>query len=211
MEEEKIIFVRRMIEGDEKAFDELYHAYSKKLYRMAYFITGNHSDSEDILQETFVKCYLHRKELKNLGRFESWICQILVRTAWKTEKKKKRAGEISYEEILEQEEDSGSRMARQMREDLSAVNPLDACLQKESFTELGEMVKQLDIKYRTVILLYYYNDYGKKIARIMGIFEGTVKSRLSRARTLLHQQMERDANGSIRKNRQNNRVKGAVS
>ena len=50
MEEEKIIFVRRMIEGDEKAFDELYHAYSKKLYRMAYFITGNHSDSEDILQ-----------------------------------------------------------------------------------------------------------------------------------------------------------------
>ncbi len=216
MEEEKIIFVRRMIEGDEKAFDELYHAYSKKLYRMAYFITGNkngnHSDSEDILQETFVKCYLHRKELKNLGRFESWICQILVRTAWKTEKKKKRAGEISYEEILEQEEDSGSRMARQMREDLSAVNPLDACLQKESFTELGEMVKQLDIKYRTVILLYYYNDYGtKEIARIMGIFEGTVKSRLSRARTLLHQQMERDANGSIRKNRQNNRVKGAVS
>ena len=135
-----------------------------------------------------------------------------MRTAWKTEKKKKRADEISYEEILEQEEDSGSRMARQMREDLSAVNPLDACLQKESFTELGEMVKQLDIKYRTVILLYYYNDYGtKEIARIMGIFEGTVKSRLSRARTLLHQQMERDANGSIRKNRQNNRVKGAVS
>ena len=212
MEEEKIIFVRRMIEGDEKAFDELYHAYSKKLYRMAYFITGNHSDSEDILQETFVKCYLHRKELKNLGRFESWICQILVRTAWKTEKKKKRAGEISYEEILEQEEDSGSRMARQMREDLSAVNPLDACLQKESFTELGEMVKQLDIKYRTVIMLYYYYDYWtKENSRIIGIFEGTVKSRLSRARTLLHQQMERDANGSIRKNRQNNRVKGAVS
>ena len=100
MEEEKIIFVRRMIEGDEKAFDELYHAYSKKLYRMAYFITGNHSDSEDILQETFVKCYLHRKELKNLERFESWICQILVRTAWKMEKKKKRTGEISYEEIF---------------------------------------------------------------------------------------------------------------
>ncbi len=212
MEEEKRAFVRRMIEGDERAFDELYHAYSKKLYHMAYFITGNHSDSEDILQETFVKCYLHRKELKNLERFESWICQILVRTAWKMEKKKKRTGEISYEEILEQEEDSGSRMARQMREDLSAVNPLDACLQKESFTELGEMVKQLDIKYRTVILLYYYNDYGtKEIAHIMGIFEGTVKSRLSRARTLLHQQLERDANGSIRKNRQNNRVKGAVS
>ena len=62
MEEEKIIFVRRMIEGDEKAFDELYHAYSKKLYRMAYFITGNHSDSEDVLQETFVKISIRRKK-----------------------------------------------------------------------------------------------------------------------------------------------------
>lgn len=222
MEEEKRAFVSRMIEGDERAFDEIYHSYSKKLYRMAYFITGNHSDSEDILQETFVKCYLHRNELKNSERFESWIYRILVRTAWKLEKKKKRAGEISYEGILEQEEDSGSRMARQIKEDVSALNPLDAFLQKESFSELGEMVKQLDIKYRTVVLLYYYNDLGtKEIARVMGIFEGTVKSRLSKARSLLYRQLEKKEGktvekpsnpqkDSIRKNRQNNHVKGAV-
>lgn len=223
MEEEKRAFVSRMLAGDERAFDEIYHSYSKKLYRMAYFITGNHSDSEDILQETFVKCYLHRKELKNSDRFEPWIYQILVRTAWKLEKKKRRAGEISYEGILEQEEDSGSRISRQIREDSSALNPLDAFLQKETFSELGEMVKQLDIKYRTVVLLYYYNDLGtKEIARVMGIFEGTVKSRLSKARSLLHQQLEKregkflnrgtePQNSSIREGRQNNRVKGAVS
>lgn len=223
MEEEKKAFVRRMVAGDERAFDEIYHSYSRKLYRMAYFITGNHSDSEDILQETFVKCYLHREELKNPERFESWIYQILVRTAWKVEKKKKRAGEISYEGILEQEEDSGSRMARQMKEDISAINPLDACLQKESFAELGEMVKNLDIKYRTVVLLYYYNDLGtKEIAQIMGIFEGTVKSRLSKARSLLYRQLEKRERGNFSRNsekrmgcvqekRQNNRVKGAVS
>ena len=95
MEEEMKAFVKAMMAGDERAFDEIYHSYSKKLYRMAYFITGNHSDSEDVLQETFVKCYLHRGSLKNPERFESWIYQILVRTAWKLEKRKKRAGEIS--------------------------------------------------------------------------------------------------------------------
>lgn len=223
MDEEKKAFVRRMIAGDERAFDEIYHAYSRKLYRMAYFITGNHSDSEDILQETFVQCYLHRESLKNPEGFTSWIYQILVRTAWKLEKKKKRAGEISYEGILEQEDDSGSRIARQMNEDGSAINPLDACLQKESFSELGEMVKNLDIKYRTVVLLYYYNDLGtKEIAKIMGIFEGTVKSRLSKARSLLFQQFEKRERGyfaqnakgsinSLQEKRQNNRVKGAVS
>lgn len=223
MEEEKKVFVRRMMAGDERAFDEIYHSYSRKLYRMAYFITGNHSDSEDILQETFVKCYLHREDLKNPEGFESWIYRILVRTAWKLERKKKRAGEISYEGILEQEEASGSRTARQIKEDLSAVNPLDVFLQKESFTELGEMVKGLDIKYRTVILLFYYNDLGtKEIAGIMGIFEGTVKSRLSRARSLLYQELQKKEpkyfcqkaekrTNTLQEKRQNNRVKGAVS
>lgn len=71
MEEKNRALVTRMIDGEEAAFDEIYRSCSGKLYRMAYFITGNRSDSEDILQETFVKCYLHRGELKDLERFDS--------------------------------------------------------------------------------------------------------------------------------------------
>ncbi|MCI9593377.1 MAG: RNA polymerase sigma factor [Lachnospiraceae bacterium] len=210
MEEEMKAFVKAMMAGDERAFDEIYHSYSKKLYRMAYFITGNHSDSEDVLQETFVKCYLHRGSLKNPERFESWIYQILVRTAWKLEKRKKRAGEISYEGVLEQEDASGARAARQLCEDFSAPNPLEVFLQKESQTEIGQMVKQLDIKYRTVVMLYYYNGLGvKEIAQIMGIFEGTVKSRLSKARSLLHRKLENQMDTN-QEGRQNHQVKGAV-
>ena len=83
MDEKNRTDVEKMIQGDESAFDELYRSFSGKLYRMAYFITGNQSDSEDVLQETFVKCYLHRKSLKDPERFEAWLYQILVRTAWK--------------------------------------------------------------------------------------------------------------------------------
>lgn len=212
MEREMKAFVEAMIAGDERAFDEIYHSYSRKLYRMAYFITGNHSDSEDILQETFVKCYLHRKELKNPEGFASWIYQILVRTAWKLEKKKRKTGEISYEGVLEQEDASGTRMARQLCEDLSAPNPLEELLQKEAQTELGQVVRQLDIKYRTVVMLYYYNGLSvREIAKIMGIFEGTVKSRLSKARKLLYQQLESGDQVELnQRKRQNSQVKGAV-
>ena len=88
MDLEKRELMIKMKNGDDQAFDEVYRSYSGKLYRMALFITGNRSDSEDVLQETFVKCYLHRGELKDPERFESWIYQILVRTAgrWKRRK-----------------------------------------------------------------------------------------------------------------------------
>ncbi|MDO4329000.1 MAG: RNA polymerase sigma factor [Lachnospiraceae bacterium] len=199
MREEKTAFVKQMIEGDERAFDELYHSYSGKLYRMAYFITGNRSDSEDVLQETFVKCFLYRRKLKDPERFESWMYQILVRTAWKTGRKIKKAGEISYEGILEQGEDSGFPMAELIRKDSSdlAKNPLDQILEEETSAELRQAVSQLSMKYRTVILLYYFNELGiREIAQITGTFEGTVKSRLNKARKLLRERLEQ-RNGRI--------------
>lgn len=191
MKEETIAFVEKMIEGDERAFDEIYHSYSGKLYRMAYFITGNKADSEDVLQETFATCFLHRKSLKHPERFDSWIYQILVRTSWKLGRKQRSQKEISYEGLLEQKKEAGSRLARQLEEDASQQSPLDEILEKEASGEMMKTVAQLDIKYRTVILLYYFNELGiKDIAEITGLFEGTVKSRLSKARKLLKEALK---------------------
>ncbi len=191
MKEETIAFVEKMIEGDERAFDEIYHSYSGKLYRMAYFITGNKNDSEDVLQETFTTCFLHRRSLKDPERFDSWIYRILVRTSWKMGKKRKRQGELSYEGILEQGREDGFQLARRLEED-PGRGPLEQIIQQEASKEVRQVIGQLDIKYRTVVLLYYFNELGvKDIAEITGLFEGTVKSRLSRARFLLRQGLEK--------------------
>lgn len=187
MEEKNRALVTRMIDGEEAAFDEIYRSCSGKLYRMAYFITGNRSDSEDILQETFVKCYLHRGELKDPERFDSWISQILVRTAWRSEKQRKGKRELSFDGILDDEEQTG--MAERIRRN-PEMEPLEQILQTERSAELWKAVDHLDIKYRTVILLYYYNDFStREIARITGTLEGTVKSRLYKARTLLRERL----------------------
>lgn len=187
MEEKDRALTVRMIDGDEAAFDEIYHSYSGKLYRMAYFITGNRSDSEDILQETFVKCFLHRKELKQPERLESWLYQILVRTAWRSEKKKKGKKELSFDGILDSEEDTG--MAERIQRS-DGEEPLLQILKAEGSVELWDAVNGLGMKHRTVILLYYYNDFStKEIARMTGTLEGTVKSRLHKARVLLRERL----------------------
>ena len=190
MEENNRAYIMQMIAGDEAAFDEVYRSCSGKLYRMAYFITGSRSDSEDILQETFAKCFLHRNDLKNPDCFDSWICQILVRTAWRYRKRKKGRGELSYEGLLEEGAETG--MAERIRRDTGTggEEPIHKVVQAEQAAELWQAVGKLDVKYRTVILLYYYNEYSiRQIARMTGTLEGTVKSRLYKARGLLRDQL----------------------
>ena len=190
MDLEKRELMIKMKNGDDQAFDEVYRSYSGKLYRMALFITGNRSDSEDVLQETFVKCYLHRGELKDPERFESWIYQILVRTAWKMEKKKKNTGEVSFEEMLETDEGRSSSLGQRLSAD-DSMGPLESVLQKEVSREICDAVNRLHIRYRTVILLYYYNGLGiREISQVTGVFQGTVKSRLNKARKLLRESLD---------------------
>lgn len=188
----------RLAAGDEEAFDAVYRAYAGKLYRMAYFISGNKSDSEDILQETFVKCFLHRGELKQPERLESWLYQILVRTAWRSEKKKKNKRELSFDGFLEDQESGAGERIRMDRAD----GPLTQILEAERSEALWRAVSRLDARHRTVVLLYYYNDMTtKEIARTTGTLEGTVKSRLHKARALLRRELELEEAERIEKGR----------
>lgn len=173
--------VKKMIEGDEIAFEQLFDIYHNKLYRMAYLITGNHADSEDIVQETFLKCYLNRKKLRNSACFDSWLYQILTRTAWKIGKNSKR--EEPVEELWNQAEESGYQ-----------AGPLEELLISQQRNEICEAVKSLPVKQRTVVVLYYYNQLTtKEIAKIMGCLEGTVKSRLHTARKNLEERLQMEA------------------
>uniref|UniRef100_UPI000B145EE4 RNA polymerase sigma factor n=1 Tax=Clostridium sp. NkU-1 TaxID=1095009 RepID=UPI000B145EE4 len=109
------------------------------------------------------------------------------------ERKKGRA-EISYEGILENEEEKKS--AEHIREDKKADEPLEFVLEAETAKEIQAALSHLDIKYRTVILLYYYNELStKEIAQITGAMEGTVKSRLHKARKLLKDLLKADGTG----------------
>lgn len=175
--------VRRMKKGDRAAFDTLYAQYYDRLYRTACMITGNRADGEDVTQETFIKMYLHCKELKKEEQFRYWLYRILNRTAWQNARKQSR--EQPQEQILELADKS------------MTDSPVIQVLKDERDRVMIEAVRKLEYRQRTVVILHYYNGLGtKEIARVMECMEGTVKSRLFTARknlkSLLKNEMKQE-------------------
>lgn len=180
MEEQEL--VKQMIAGDKTAFDLLMEHYQMKALRAAYLISGNYADSEDIVQETFVACYLHRNQIKNPQAFQGWFYKTLSRNAWRLCKKRKR--EQPTEEVYPE------HMAAS--EDL-----LGEMVMKEEENRLYEALLQLSVKHRTVLVLYYYNQMSiKEIAKICGCLEGTVKSRLHHGKVKLKEILEQGEGGA---------------
>lgn len=169
MNTEEVELVRCMKKGDRSAFDALYARYYDRLYRTACMITGNQADGEDVTQETFIKMYLHCKELKKDEQFLCWLYRILNRTAWQLVKKHSR--EQPNEKILE------------LADNAVTDSPVAQILKNERDQAIIQAVRSLEYRQRMAVILFYYNELGtKEIASVMECMEGTVKSRLFHAR-----------------------------
>jgi RNA polymerase sigma-70 factor (ECF subfamily) len=133
------------------------------MYRLAMSILKNTSDAEDAVSETILTAYEHLYSLKKPDSFKAWIMTILSNVSKDMLKKKKKVDLYNEPDMLE-----------------TTV--------KEDSTEIWEFVLTLSEEYSQVIILYYYEGFtSKEIAKILHIPEGTVKSRLSRARNRLQQ------------------------
>ncbi|MFA9463290.1 MAG: RNA polymerase sigma factor [Velocimicrobium sp.] len=182
MEDEEL--VQKFQSGNLEAFDLLYERYKNQAIRAIYLITNSCYDCEDIMQEAFVKCYLHIGELKDPAQFKSWFFQILYRSAWQYLKKKSK--ETPTQEIAE------------YIKDVKRISSLDEVLKKETKSWIRQEIEKLDVKHRSVVVLYYYNELSiAEIAKIMGCFEGTVKSRLATARKKLRVSFKGEELGSV--------------
>ena len=175
MEETKL--VKQFKSGDKAVFDALYEIYKNILLRMAYLVSGNLYDAEDIVQETFVKCYLHIGDLKKPEGFKSWLFQILYRTAYR--QVKKRGREIPDEDMPAKADAT------------DGMTSLDRMIQTETQKQINDAVQMLGFKHRAVVVMYYYNEMStKEIAKILECTEGTVKSRLFTSRKKLKKALE---------------------
>jgi RNA polymerase sigma-70 factor (ECF subfamily) len=164
--------VSRMKSGDIDAFTQIYNEYKHSVYRTACLVSGNPADGEDITQETFVKVFVHCSELKSDKMFRYWLFKILNRTAWQFLKYKK--SEIPDDSIIDK------------ADFLETPTTEDTIMQNEKRDEVYNAVMTLDYNLRIVVILYYYNEMSvKQISKVIGCYEGTVKSRLFTARKKL--------------------------
>lgn len=178
---EEIELIRKVQEGNMKAFEELFERYKYIAMRTAYLMTGNKHTSEDIVQGAFTKCYLSIKTLRSPEYFKTWFLKLLTRIAWRYMKHEKSL--IPTEEINE---------VIEKNQDSTAPNEVEQDIIK---SEVYEEILKLDYKLQTVIILHYYNGLNvKEIAKIMEYLEGTVKSRLHTARKKLKVSLTNEMN-----------------
>lgn len=161
--------------GDKNSFDTLYNEYYLILYRTAYLILGHKHDAEDVLQETFVTIYTKIDTLKDETKLKSWIFSILKNSCYKKYKNKKR--EFPDEHIL-------------FKVDTKTYeNSEDNFLLK---SEIHECLMKLKPKHREVLVLYYFDDLTiKEMATVCNTFQGTIKSRLNKARKELKKELKK--------------------
>lgn len=168
--------IKKFQTGDMNAFEEIFETYKNEALRYSYLITNNKFMSEDIVQEAFIKCYKSIHSLKNTEQFKAWFFKILTRTAWKYANKEKHT--VPVEDIFETADDK------------SINHSINTYVKNEEFNILWEEIEKLELKQKTVIILYYFNELSiKEIAHIVGCFEGTVKSRLYMARKILKKKL----------------------
>jgi RNA polymerase sigma-70 factor (ECF subfamily) len=174
----KSLLIEQCQMGNSESFSQLYKLYSRQAMGTAYLIAGNSGLAEDIVQEAFVQCFTSIGTLKNVETFDVWFYKILVRAGWRISKKYK--GTVNIAEI-------NNEIALA---DFNAIEELNSC---ENRLVIYEALSKLSLPLRTVVVLHYFNDISiKDISKMLGCFEGTVKSRLHNAKKQLREVLNKD-------------------
>ncbi len=172
MEEKELYIHAPIIEecrkGNSKAQFTLYNLYSKAMYNLAYRMTNNREDAEDILQDAFVECFRNLGSFRFESTFGAWLKSILINRSINHLRKKKV--NLVLQENLPDRED--------VNED-----EFDTVYSTEKIFKAIEMLAD---GYRVILTLYLLEGYDhQEISQIMGISESTSKSQYSRAKDKL--------------------------
>lgn len=168
--------------GDTEAFRELIIPYEKLVFNIAYRMLGSAEDACDISQEVWIKVYKNLDKCTNYDFFKAWLIRITNNTCIdELRKRKVRISPDSYDKQLETED---SEMELQIKSD--EETPEEQFLSAQRKAALEKAIQKLSPVYKSVII--YRDIQGLSYEEIAKATEqniGTVKSRISRARSTL--------------------------
>jgi RNA polymerase sigma-70 factor (ECF subfamily) len=169
--------VQQAREGKPEAWDALFRRYQLPLYVYVFELVRNEQTSLDIVQETFIAAARHIGGLREDGKFGSWLFGIAhqkVIQHWR-----KRGGkEVLFDEVPESPDEFES-------------GPDDLLIRREQEAEFMNLLNQLPLPQRSVLLLHFVEDFSlEEIARITETQLGTVKSRIHYAKKSLRKMLE---------------------
>jgi RNA polymerase sigma-70 factor (family 1) len=158
----------RIIRGDEQAFEQLFHQYRNKIYSAAYKLTQSDVLAEEILQDSFLKIWIKRKDLSNVSNIESYLVTTARNHAYDVLRQIARKGTTTDQTQLLQSSDS--------------IGSDSHMIHKEYDQVLQKAIRRLPEQQKNVYLLT--NEKGlkrKEVAELLQISPETVKIHLSHA------------------------------
>lgn len=177
---EDVLDARKAATGDVSAFERLVRKYEKYVCTTVYSVVRNYDDSLDIAQEVFLKLYHNIGSFKEESSFSSWLYRIAKNSALDFLRKERNTRQnIS----LVTESSDGEEVQMEIADTSDKSSPEASMLQKERNELLYSALNELSDEHKEIILLRDINGYAyEEITGILGIEQGTVKSRLFRAR-----------------------------
>jgi RNA polymerase sigma-70 factor, ECF subfamily len=168
--------------GDDRAFSRLVEIYRTTTERVAYHILRTEEAAADAVQDAWIKAHQAIPRFED-GNFRAWLLRIVTNTCYDHLRRQKRRPAVSLDEMIE---DSYAQLA----DEKHAVDPEVALLRQEQQELLMAAIDELSPWHREVLILVDMQGYDySEAAEMLDVPLGTVKSRLSRARSTLRDRL----------------------
>ncbi|MFS1515437.1 RNA polymerase sigma factor [Bacillus sp. SCS-151] len=168
--------IQKSLNGDDEAFNTLTYPYIEKAHQTSFLLLHDFNLAQDAVQEALIQTYisLKRYDVKK-GAFKTWFLGIVVNSSLKVSRKKFYHSEY---------EDEYGEKKNEVESNI---------ILSEEKKHIYNCVKKLSNKYKVTIVMYYFHDMTvKEISSSLKVREGTVKSRLYKARLLLKKMLGED-------------------
>ena len=154
---------------------EIMNLYTEPLLRLAYYYVKDTQIAEDIVQEVFIKMYNSQTNYEERGELKAYLYKMT------SNKSKDYLKSWSYRNVQLQNKIFPS----------ASKTEVDELVRKDEQTIIGDAILELPIKYREVLIYYYFNDMKiSEVASILSTSESTIKTRLGRGKELLKKKLK---------------------
>jgi len=183
--------IGRFLAGDEGAFNRLVLSYQNRVYGLCWRMMSNSEEAEEVAQEVFITVYKSLPDFRGDSRFSTWLYRVTVnhcKNRMKYLGRRKYYQSESFDGPVETEE---GEMVKQIADE--HLDPLDRLEQKETQALVQKKLNELEEEQKAVLLLRDIEGLSyQEIAEILDLREGTVKSRIHRARLELKEKLGKE-------------------
>jgi RNA polymerase sigma-70 factor (ECF subfamily) len=180
-EEPDSTLVAAIKNGESQAFEFLVKRHEAKTFSIAFRITRNREDAQDVVQQSFHKAFMYLDRFQGKSSFSTWLTRIVINEGLMCLRRTRARREVSLGDVESESEELFLPEIPDRRE-----NPAEIYEQRENERILCEALNQLSEEFRTVVCLRLEERTVSETAEILGLGIGTLKARLFRARQKLH-------------------------